>query len=435
MLRLSSFLALLLSSSLFGQAPNSLVISDDIGRFWTAYDSITTTTDSTEQVAYLEQYFLGKATPGLRSFMEARRYDVGSYIEAINAYPRFWSSVRENTLKSSVYAEEIIAGVAKLKALYPELKPAEIYFTIGALMSGGTTLDDRVLIGAEIAMADENTVSSEFPEWFQESLRNYFASNPINELTFLNVHEYVHTQQSAAGGYDLLSQCLYEGVAEFVAEKALDKASLAPCIAYGKANDDKLKARFEMQLFSPNYDEWLYNNTDNPFNMRDLGYYVGHAICAKYYAASPDKIKAIKELIELNYADSSSIELFVEKTGYFTKPMSVLHSELEQARPHVVKVVEFANGAMDVDPTITHMTIEFSEAMDPKFRSFDYGPLGEENVLRVTEFIGLSEDGRTVDLAIELHPEKELQLLVAPGFRNLNGQHLVPYLIDIRTRP
>ena len=52
----------------------------------------------------------------------------------------------------------------KLEELYPDLKPADIYFTMGAMRSPGSALNGHVLIGSEFAFADEHTVSSKFSE-------------------------------------------------------------------------------------------------------------------------------------------------------------------------------------------------------------------------------------------------------------------------------
>jgi hypothetical protein len=35
--------------------------------------------------------------------------------------------------------------------LYPELREAKMYFTVGGLNSGGTTVNNMILIGTEIA--------------------------------------------------------------------------------------------------------------------------------------------------------------------------------------------------------------------------------------------------------------------------------------------
>ena len=84
--------------------------------------------------------------------MEVREYSASEYVEMINKYPKFLSSLRSNTYKSKQLATELGKGIRKLENLYPNLKPAKIYFTIGCMRTNGTTRDSSVLIGAELAM-------------------------------------------------------------------------------------------------------------------------------------------------------------------------------------------------------------------------------------------------------------------------------------------
>lgn len=422
------------STGLFAQSLGATIITSDVDRFWQAYDRIVATQDSARQVALLQEHYLDHATPGLLAFMERKGYTPERYLAAIRAYPKFWASVRANTLKGPVYAKDIGVAIDQLKSLYPDLRPAGIYFTIGALMSGGTTLNGHVLIGAEIAMADEHTVSDELPDWFRSSLAAHFATNPIKDLVFLNVHEYVHTQQRGDGGYDLLSQCVYEGVPEFIAELATGKSSPTPCIAYGHANDERVKSRLAREMFSPHFDGWLYNNMDNEFSTRDLGYYIGYAMCERYYQRATDKSRAIKDLIELDFGDPAAIERFVESTGYFQAGISALRAAYDQSRPVVARVSEFTSGDRQVDPDIKRMTITFSQPMSKDNRGFDFGPLGEEHVLRIERVVGFSEDGRTLEVDIALEPERQLQVLLTENFRTAEGVPLRPYLVDITTK-
>lgn len=424
---------LLCSAGLTAQSTASLIVSSDVDRFWKAYDRIVATPDSAAQVALLQEHYLNDATPGLLAFMERKGYTPERYITAIRAYPEFWASVRANTLKGPAYAKDITVAIDQLKSLYPDLRPASIYFTIGALMSGGSTLNGHVLIGAEIAMADEHTASTEFPDRFRSSLAAYFATNPINDLVFLNVHEYVHTQQRGDGGYDLLSQCVYEGVPEFIAELATGKASPTPCIAYGHANDERVRSRFAREMFSPHFDGWLYNNMDNEFGTRDLGYYVGYALCERYYQHAADKSRAIKDLIELDFADPAAIERFVDSTHYFPTDIRALKEAYDRSRPEVVRISGFASGDRQVDPAIKRMSITFSQPMSKDHRGFDFGPLGESHVLRIERVVGFSEDGRTLEVDIALEPGKQLQVLLTENFRTAEGVPLRPYLVDITT--
>lgn len=340
--------------------------------------------------------------------------------------------MRPKMAKVKTLGPAIAKGIAQLKDLYPDLRPAKVYFTVGALRTNGTAMDSLVLIGSELAMGDSSTVTEELPSNFAY-LRTYFDSNPIQDIVFLNVHEYVHTQQSSQGGYDLLSQCLFEGIAEFIPVVAMGQASPTPAIAYGKANDAAVQAAFVQEIFSPFYNNWIWNSSDNVFGIRDLGYYVGYAIAEKYYQAAPNKTKAIQTLIELDFHDPAAIESFVDQVGYFSQPLASLKKTFEASRPSVASISPIENGSQSVDPAIQELTIAFSEPLDTRYRNFQFGPLGEEVVLGVQDFLGFSEDGRSVRLAIAMEPGKRYQLVVGEGFRTKGGVPLQPYLLDFST--
>ncbi|MEZ4829817.1 MAG: hypothetical protein R3C61_26570 [Bacteroidia bacterium] len=431
------YLRLLILLLLFGctnqPQPQQTVFNDDIDRFWTAYDKISATADTTQQLEYLHQLYLEPGSPGLKAFMTRREYTAQDYLEAIKNYPSFWASVRENTRRSKEFAAEIESGIAGLRSIYPQLKPAKIYFTIGALMSGGTTLDSLVLIGSEIAMADSTAETHELPEWLGQNLRRYFDTNPIHDVVLLNIHEYVHTQQNTYG-YDLLSQSLFEGVAEFVSVKATGQPSSTAAVSFGKENETRVRDRFEKEMFSPNWNDWLYNNFENEFKTRDMGYYVGYAICEKYYDQQADKQAAIAEMIELDYGNKGEVEAFAEKSGYFSQSMENLQKIFDSNRPFVSAIQPFANSAENVDPSITQVTVQFSSPMSDRFRGFEYGPLGEGHVLSIAQFIGFSEDGTSASFSVQMEPGQHYQLELSSQFRSIDGLPLQPYLIDITTR-
>src|SRR4051812_12682858 len=74
------------------------VFTSDINNFWTAYDSCQTTADSLKQIHYIQTFYIDKGTPGLKAFMEARDYTPELWVSHIRKYPRFWNSIRPNTL-------------------------------------------------------------------------------------------------------------------------------------------------------------------------------------------------------------------------------------------------------------------------------------------------------------------------------------------------
>ena len=116
-------------------------------------------------------------------------------------------------------------------------------------------------------MADSTTKTTEFPKNLAH-LKPHFAPNPKKHLVFLNVHEYVHTQQNPRV-FNILSLTLYEGVAEFVASKALGVKSPNPQIEFGKENAERIREVYETEMFYPNnVYKWLDGNAPNEFGKR-----------------------------------------------------------------------------------------------------------------------------------------------------------------------
>lgn len=427
-MKFSPILVLLLSINTFSQK----IITTDIDNFWNAYDKIIVEKDSVKQLNLINTLYIDKGTAGLDGIMRARRYSAEEYIYAINNYPKFWESIRKNTLKSKQFSKDIQKGVKKLKKIYPGLKPVNTYFEIGILRTGGTTIDGILLIGSEVALADKSVITSEFDATYPH-LKGYFDTEPIKDVVFLNLHEYIHTQQKETIGNTLLSQTIMEGVAEFLAEIALNQKSPNPQIAFGFQNEERIKNEFQKEMFSPNIYNWIMNDANNEFGMRDLGYFVGYAICKKYYEKSSDKNLAVKEMIELDYNDENKLIQFVERTKYFEKPLSFYKNEFENSRPKVIGIKEFENESKNVNPEIKTFTINFSEEMNTDFRNFELGPLGEHHLLRISKIIGFSDDKKSFTFESNLEPNKQYQILVDFGFRSAKGYPLIPYLIDFST--
>ncbi|MGV3697382.1 DUF2268 domain-containing putative Zn-dependent protease [Flavobacterium sp.] len=408
------------------------IITTDIVNFWEAYDKIKNEKDTVKQVETFKKLYISKGTPGLGGIMRARRYSAEEYVFAINHYPKFWQSIRANTLKSNQFSKEIHDGVQKLKDIYPDLKPVNIYFEIGALRTGGTTIDGMLLIGAEITLTDKSTFTAELDSRYPH-LRKHFDTEPINDVVFLNIHEYIHTQQKETIGNTLLAQTIMEGVAEFLAEIALNKKSPNPQIEFGYKNEKPIKVEYVKEMFSPNIYNWIMNDVNNKFAMRDLGYFVGYAICKKYYEMSSHKKAAVAKMIELDYNNESELIRFVEQSQYFEKPLSYYKETFENSRPTIAKIKEFENNATDVNPGTKVFTLVFSKEMNPNYRNFEIGPLGENNLLRITKVIGFSEDKKSFQFEADLQPGKQYQLIVNYGFLSNQNIPLKPYLINFTT--
>jgi hypothetical protein len=434
----NTFLITILIFTLFGcdkkvDDSKQNIITSDITHFWKAYDKITSTQDSILQYKYLDSLYFKNGTVGLKGIRQARNYTPQDYINSINNYPKFWNSVRENTLKTEMYVSELDEGIEKMRKIYPELKPARIYFTIGALRTNGTTIDSLVLIGSELAMSDKNTIASEFQGDLGKGRRKYFDSNPIDNLVLLNIHEYVHTQQNEQVD-NLLSYTLREGIAEFVSVIAMEVPSAAPAINYGKQND-KVKKKFEEEMFyGNNIHHWLWSDFPNEFKTRDLGYYIGYAIAEINYNKAKDKQSAIKEMIELDYTNETQIEDFVNRTNFFSKPLDKLYQIFENKRPTVVKVKQFKNKAQNVSPKTKEITIEFSQSLNGHNTSVDFGNLGQDAFPKGTlNGRNWGKDNTSWTIPVKLEPNKKYQIFITNNFRTEEGVPLKPFLVEFKT--
>ncbi|MGO4702461.1 DUF2268 domain-containing putative Zn-dependent protease [Dyella sp. 2RAB6] len=311
--------AIALASTSWAATPPSTpprVIDDDLNRFWATYDAIRNLDDPTQQQAQFQALYVDKGTPGLAAFMQAKGYTAATYVQAIRQYPKYWDSIRPRVPLVRQSLVSLDRHLERFHQLYPQLRPATVYLEIGALRSAGTTLDDKVLLGAEMIAGNANTDTSQMPERLQRFFAGYFASGPLDSLDLLAVHEFVHTQQRGER-QTLLAQAVYEGTADFVAERVTGRLPKLAYITYGPSHDAAIKAAFQHDMTGEDFSQWLYNSTENPFGTRDLGYYVGYAICAGYYQKATDKQAALKAMLELDYADPAAVKAFVDASGYF----------------------------------------------------------------------------------------------------------------------
>lgn len=304
-------LFLIASFTTHAQQTNKIYTAD-IDNFWRAYDSIQQTPDFTKKLVLINEYYISKRTKGLDAFMGLRDYNDTLYVKLIERYPKFWNSIRANTLSVKTKIAAFNKAIADLQKLYPELREAEMYFTIGGLRSGGTVKDNMVLVGAEIATGDSSIDMTEFKnDW----LKKAFAKQSLDNLVYLNIHEYIHTQQNGSGDR-VLNQCIMEGACDFITELVLRKTPETQYMFYGNKHHTEIKGQFKQEMLTKNFANWLYNGGQKG-ESADLGYYIGYEICKSYYKHAKNKSQAIKDIIELNYADDKAVDAFLAQSKFF----------------------------------------------------------------------------------------------------------------------
>ena len=288
----------------------------DIDRFWEAYDKLPDCTTQKDSINTFQVNYIDKASEGFKVFLKVRNFTAKEYYLLTKKYPKFWRSIRTNTLQ----IKNILGGLEKIYNNYgttfPRNEQPKICFAIGGLRTGGTVADRYLLIGADIVAADKTTDKSELNKWLKTVLTDEFEVMPMV------AHEYVHALQKtnvgtiwAAINHRVLMQCLHEGAADFLAEKVTGITINKHIYEYGHVHEAEIWAAFKKDMWGKNTNNWLYQgpNTKNG-EPADLGYFVGYKICESYYNKAKDKQKALKEiLVTKNY------KRLYKKSGYGEK--------------------------------------------------------------------------------------------------------------------
>ena len=75
--------------------------------------------------------------------------------------------------------------------------------------------------------------------------------------------------------------------------------------------------------------DWIWNDADNPFATRDLGYFVGYAIARSYVEAAPNKSAAISRLIELDYSSVCEVADVVDTAAVFDEDVARMRPDTD----------------------------------------------------------------------------------------------------------
>lgn len=291
----------------------------DIDHFWEAYDNLKNCTTRRDSIRSFQRLYIDRATEGFEDFLAVRGFTASEYLATIKKNPKFYQSIRSNTLAAKK-AEPLIQEVFdNFKALYPNFKPFKVNFAIGTLRTGGTISKNYVLIGAEISTANNKTDLSEL---INSPLGKVMARDASVEQIIKNIvaHESVHTQQAVqfdanAERCNLLTTVMLEGFCDFVGELIAGSQINQVALEYGNKHEKELWAEFSADPCDGKVSEWLYNfSTVKDGKPADLGYYMGYKIAESYYNLQADKKQAIVDIIELK-----DPKLFLEKSRYAEK--------------------------------------------------------------------------------------------------------------------
>ena len=291
------------------------VLSLDIDHFWQAYDELKKAKSRGDSINTIQTLYLDRATDGLRDFINASQFTAEKFVNALGRFPKFYASVRANTMKVKQAEPDVQETINNFKKLYANFTSAKVCFAIGLVNTGGTVSSKFVLIGTEVTTSTRDIDLSEFGNSaFSKALAG--DTNIIQKVKDVVAHESVHIQQTTkldpeSISCPLLYSCMSEGFCDFIGELTSGGQINKRLLEYGDTHENELWKQFKSQLCGNFQGEWLYNYSTVKDKPADLGYYIGYKIAQAYYNKAADKRQAIIDIIELKNPLK-----FLEKSGY-----------------------------------------------------------------------------------------------------------------------
>ncbi len=266
--------------------------SSDLANFWRAFDlSKGKSVEDCQQI--FENEYKNVGSKGLQDFYELRIDTNTSLCKTIKKFRPYYDQFRNISPNLDTYSAEIVDSFRKLKKIYPETKPVEVYYLIGKTTTAGTIKGNRLLIGLEMfASGDKSVRSSVIPE----HLIPY--SIDFSKLTALVVHELIHTQQNLPKDLEtLLEYTIVEGSADYLTELIHGAHPNHRLYRYGFENEIKLKEKFKKIMNGKDLKPFLYNAFENP--NPDLGYFSGYRVTESYFQHKGNIEEAVAQTLNI----------------------------------------------------------------------------------------------------------------------------------------
>jgi len=282
-----------------GADPSSAaLISEDIPRFWQAFDA-----SEKEGAEAFQRLYIDKGTPGLQDFMKGRIVSARNLYDTVTKHRKYYESLRGISMDVTRYSKAIHASFYALKYLYPDARFPGVYFVIGALNSAGTSSGNGLIIGLDMYGRTPAMPTEELDDW----LRDVVAR--MDDLPYIVAHELIHFQQETPSDGSLLFASVHEGSADFLGELISGRHINTLAHEYGSSHESELWEEFKTRMGGEDLKGWLYS--DAPGRPHDLGYYIGYRIAESFWNKSPDKVKAVHDILA-----APDVKGFLEKSGY-----------------------------------------------------------------------------------------------------------------------
>jgi hypothetical protein len=279
--------------------------TEDIHRFWVAYDSAMLDTANMHKI--FKTVYFDKASGGMNDYMAFKVRNTKAFIKHLQERPKFYAAIKANTLKVDGFKKDFYKSFKKLKTIYDQALFPDVYFVMGAFTSAGTVSPKGLLLGTNQMVKSKNIPLDELTLW----QRNTFAD--LTKMKHTVAHELIHYQQdSLKTDTTTLYNCIMEGMADFIGEMCSGKNANERLHIWAKGKEQKIWQRFLVDMYNNKSENWIANSDqetkDNP---SDQGYWVGYQICKAYYEKAANKKQALYDMLHIQ-----DYKKFLEDSGW-----------------------------------------------------------------------------------------------------------------------
>ncbi len=282
------------------------IVTEDIGRFWHAFDDAAKSKDPAKVFAY--EYF-APGTTGLWGFVPDRLVSPFHLARTVTKYRAYYQATRPYMEQISGEKRQIIADLYRYKALYPQAVFPNVYFVVGALNSAGTSVDGVGMVMGSEMISRPPKMSVAMPGFQTAVLAT------VDQIPGDVVHEFTHYNQSDADANTLLGGTIYEGTADFMADIVEPSHVPQSEWSFGCAHEDALWSAFSQQMNSKDSSvatKWLFSYDPGPLGAPPfIGYWLGSRIVQTYYETHGRSADAIASILHVK-----DYTAFLNESGY-----------------------------------------------------------------------------------------------------------------------
>ncbi len=281
------------------------IITSDIGNFWRAYDDARKTGNLEKALAY---EYLAPGSAGVWGFVPQRIVSPTHLARVVAERRSYYEAARPYMRRIAGEKWQIMRDFYRCRRLYPEAIFPDVYFVVGALNSGGTSVDRvGMVIGAE--MVSRPDVLPAMPG-FETAVLSRTAAIPG-----LVMHEFTHFNQHDADANTLLDGTIVEGSADFMAELVEPSHVPEAQWSFACAHEDALWRAFQQQMDSTDdavVKPWLFSYDSGPLGAPPfIGYWLGSRIVQTYYVTHDESHAALHAIMNI-----SNFKRFLSDSGY-----------------------------------------------------------------------------------------------------------------------